>query len=138
MGPEGRPIPALRCEQSNRQLGALQATDIDNYFATQATGRWSPHLGGQCGVGLARISALRGDARNVLGSPVGGGLPTKALPAGRSLPAYAPDWSDVQRMLADVDTDKPRGHPGTALILLLLAIYGMRSGEVAALRLDQD
>jgi len=52
-----------------------------------------------------------------------------------SLP-YAPDWSDVQRMLVDVDTDKPRDIRDRA-ILLLLAIYGMRSGEVAALRLDQ-
>ena len=52
-----------------------------------------------------------------------------------SLP-YAPDWSDVQRMLADADTDRPRDIRDRA-ILLLLAVYGMRSGEVAALRLDQ-
>ena len=67
----------------------------------------------------------------MLGSPVGSCLPTTAIPTG-SLP-YAPDWVDVQRMLADVDTDKPRDIRDRA-ILLLLAIYGMRSGEVAALR----
>ncbi len=39
-------------------------------------------------------------------------------------------------MLADVDTDRPRDIRDRA-ILLLLALYGMRSGEVAALRLDQ-
>ena len=39
-------------------------------------------------------------------------------------------------MLADVDTDKPRDIRDRA-ILLLLAIYGMRGGEVAALRLEQ-
>ena len=39
-------------------------------------------------------------------------------------------------MLAAVDTDKPRDIRDRA-ILLLLAIYGMRSGEVAALRLNQ-
>jgi integrase/recombinase XerD len=49
---------------------------------------------------------------------------------------YAPDWSAVQQMLADVDTDKPRDIRDRA-ILLLLALYGMGSGEVAALRLDQ-
>jgi integrase len=49
---------------------------------------------------------------------------------------YAPDWSAVQQMLADVDTDRPRDIRDRA-ILLLLALYGMRSGEVAALRLDQ-
>jgi len=52
-----------------------------------------------------------------------------------SLP-YAPDWSDVRRMVADADTDKPRDIRDRA-ILLLLAVYGMRSGEVAALSLDQ-
>jgi integrase/recombinase XerD len=45
------------CEQSNRQLGVLQATDIDDYFATQATGRWSR-------VSVANVaSALRGFLR---------------------------------------------------------------------------
>jgi integrase len=39
-------------------------------------------------------------------------------------------------MLADVDTDKPLDIRDRA-ILLLLAVYGLRSGEVAALRLDQ-
>jgi integrase len=39
-------------------------------------------------------------------------------------------------MLADVDTEKPRDIRDRT-ILLLLAIYGMRGGEVAALRLDQ-
>ena len=39
-------------------------------------------------------------------------------------------------MLADAETDKPRDIRDRA-ILLLLAVYGMRSGEVAALRLDQ-
>jgi integrase len=39
-------------------------------------------------------------------------------------------------MLADVDTDRPRDIRDRA-ILLLLALYGMRSGEVVALRLDQ-
>jgi integrase len=39
-------------------------------------------------------------------------------------------------MLADVDTDRP-GDIRDRAILLLLAIYGMRSGEVVALMLDQ-
>jgi integrase len=39
-------------------------------------------------------------------------------------------------MLADTETDKLRDIRDRA-ILLLLAVYGMRSGEVAALRLDQ-
>jgi integrase/recombinase XerD len=122
------------CEHSNRQLGALQATDIDDYFATQATGRWSR-------VSVANVaSALRGflryaATRGICPDRLSAAVCRPRLYQQESLP-YAPDWSDVQRMLADVDTDKPRDIRDRA-ILLLLAIYGMRSGEVAALRLDQ-
>jgi site-specific recombinase XerD len=122
------------CEQDNLQLGALRATDVDNYFATQGTGRWSR-------ISVANTaSALREFLRYAATQ----GMCSDGLPAAicrprlyqqESLP-YAPDWSDVQRMLADVDTDKPRDIRDRA-VLLLLAIYGMRSGEVAALRLDQ-
>ncbi|MDA8361170.1 MAG: tyrosine-type recombinase/integrase [Gammaproteobacteria bacterium] len=52
-----------------------------------------------------------------------------------SLPS-APAWVDVQRLLATTETDRPADIRDRA-ILMLLAIYGMRSGEVAALRLDQ-
>ena len=52
-----------------------------------------------------------------------------------SLP-FAPDWADVQRILAETSTDDPRDVRDRA-ILMLLSIYGMRASEVASLRLDQ-
>lgn len=122
------------CEQTNRQLGALQAADIDAYFVTQATGRWSR-------VSVANTaSALRGflryaGKRGMCADSLAGSICRPRLYRQESLP-YAPDWSDVQRMLADAETDKPRDIRDRA-ILLLLAVYGMRSGEVVALRLDQ-
>jgi site-specific recombinase XerD len=122
------------CEQSNRELGALQATDVDDYFATKATARWSR-------ISVANVaSALRSFLRyaatqGMCSDRLSAAVYRPRLYQQESLP-YAPDWSDVQRMLADVDTDKPRDIRDRA-ILLLLAIYGMRSGEVAALRLDQ-
>jgi integrase/recombinase XerD len=122
------------CDQTNRQLRDLQPEDVDAYFVTQATGRWSR-------VSVAStVSALRGFLRYAAKR----GMCTNRLAASicrprlyrqESLP-YAPDWLDVQRMLADAGTDKPRDIRDRA-ILLLLAVYGMRSGEVAALRLDQ-
>jgi integrase len=122
------------CDQTNRQLKDLRPEDIDAYFVNQSPGRWS-----RTTVAVA-ASALRG----FLGYAERCGLCTVRLAAsiGRprlyrdeSLP-YAPDWADVQRMLADVDTDKALDIRDRA-ILLLLAVYGLRSGEVAALRLDQ-
>ena len=51
-----------------------------------------------------------------------------------SLP-LGPSWDDVQRLLAMTESDKPsdvRVRP----ILMLLAIYGLRRGEVSRLRLE--
>ena len=122
------------CERTNRRLGDLQAGDIDNYFATQGMGRWSR-------VSIANIaSALRAflgyaAMQGMCAASVAMSICRPRLYQQESLP-YAPDWSDVQRMLAHADTDRPRDIRDRA-ILLLLAVYGMRSGEVAALRIDQ-
>lgn len=52
----------------------------------------------------------------------------EALPSG-------PTWEEVQRLIASVNTDKPQDIRDRA-ILLLLAVYGLRSGEVVALTLE--
>lgn len=124
----------LWCEQSNHQLKDLKAEDIDNYIATQGAGRWGR-------VSIAHVaSALRGFVRYAAkegwcSDRLATSISRPRLYQHEALP-YAPDWSDVQKMLADVDTDRPRDIRDRA-ILLLLAVYGMRRGEVVALRLDQ-
>lgn len=52
----------------------------------------------------------------------------EALPVG-------PRWEDVQRLVASTDTDRPQDVRDRA-ILLLLAVYGLRCGEVVAMTLD--
>lgn len=122
------------CEQTDRQLRHLRPEDVDAYFVAQATGRWSR-------VSVANIaSALRGflhyaAKRGMCADHIAASICRPRLYRQESLP-YARDWSDVQRMLADAETDKPQDIRDRA-ILLLLAVYGMRSGEVVALRLDQ-
>lgn len=122
------------CEEADRQLRSLQPDDVDAYFVTQATGRWSR-------VSVANTaSALRGflryaAKRGMCANNIAASICRPRLYRQESLP-YAPDWSDVQRMLGDAETGKSRAIRDRA-ILLLLAVYGMRSGEVAALRLDQ-
>jgi integrase/recombinase XerD len=122
------------CEQTSRQLSDLQAGDIDNYFTSQGTGRWSR-------VSVANTaSALRGFLRyaaqqGMCSAHLAESIYRPRIYEQESLP-YAPTWSDVQRILADADTDKPRDIRDRT-ILMLLSIYGMRSDEVAALRIDQ-
>lgn len=52
----------------------------------------------------------------------------EGLPAG-------PTWNDVQRLIATTDSDRPKDLRDRAM-LLLFAVYGLRSGEVRALRLE--
>ncbi len=122
------------CERKSFVLAGIGANDVDEYFVTEGTGRWSRvSVAGTAGAlrVFLRFAAAHGFCADCLAESVG----RPRLYQQESLP-YAPDWSDVQRILADADTDKPRDIRDRA-ILMLLAIYGMRSGEVAALRLDQ-
>jgi integrase/recombinase XerD len=122
------------CAEADRQLGDLTAGDIDSFVANQGQGRWTR-------ISTANmVSALRAFLRYAAkegwcSKQLAESIFRPRLYQHESLP-YAPDWSAVQQMLADVDTEKPRDIRDRA-ILLLLALYGMRSGEVAALRLDQ-
>ena len=122
------------CELTNRQLSTLQPNDIDNYFVSEGAGRWSR-------VSVANVaSALRVFLRYVAtqgqcDARVPAAICRPRIYEQESLP-YAPGWSEVRRILSDPAIDKPRGIRDRA-ILMLLSIYGMRSGEVASLRLDQ-
>jgi len=54
---------------------------------------------------------------------------TEALPVG-------PHWADVQRLITSASGNRPRDIRDRS-ILMLFAIYGFRTGEVAGLRLEQ-
>ena len=55
-------------------------------------------------------------------------FPHEGLPVG-------PSWDDVKRLLAAAEGDRPADIRDRAL-LMLLAVYGLRAGEVAALCLE--
>ncbi len=46
-----------------------------------------------------------------------------------------PTWDQISRMIAEADGDSP-AHVRARAVLLLLSVYGLRSGEVRGLRLD--
>lgn len=123
----------LWCDKTNRRLEDLKPEDIDCYLATQGAGRW-------CRISVAHVATalrvfLRFAANEAWCSDrLAGSISRPRLYQQETLP-YAPAWSDVQRMLADVDTNRPRDIRDRA-ILLLLSVYGLRRGEVVALRLE--
>jgi site-specific recombinase XerD len=122
------------CEQTDRQLSALKPSDVDHYFVSEGAGRWSrisvSNIASALRVFL-RYAATQGACDLRLAESIRG----PRVYEQESLP-YAPGWPDVRRILADTATDKPRDVRDRA-ILMLLAIYGLRRGEVASLRLDQ-
>ena len=77
-----------------------------------------------------RHAESRGRCRAGLASMI----PLPRLYAGETLPA-GPAWEDVRRLVASAGGDRPADIRDRA-ILLLLAVYGLRSGEVRILRLE--
>jgi site-specific recombinase XerD len=121
-------------ERTDRSLSALEPSDLDVYFVTEGARRWSR-------VSTSGVAAsLRVFLRYMAGCGechprVAEGLRGPRLYAQESLPS-GPAWTDVHRLLAHVGGDSPADVRDRA-ILMLLAVYGMRSGEVRSLRLDQ-
>jgi integrase/recombinase XerD len=122
------------CEKTNQRLATLQPTDIDRYFVDERARRWSRVSISNTATALRaflRYAAMLGvcDARLAVTVRRPRVYRHESVPRG-------PGWSDVRRILTKTDTDEPRDIRNRA-ILMLLAIYGMRAGEVASLRLDQ-
>ena len=121
------------CIDTERHLSELQPSDVDAYFI-QNTARWG-RISMRSMTDALRIFLRYAATQGLCDPRLAKALRTPRVYAQESLP-YAPDWSDVQRILATTETDKPADIRNRA-ILMLLSIYGMRRGEVVALRLDQ-
>jgi integrase/recombinase XerD len=122
------------CEKTNRQLCDLQPNDVDAYFLSEGRGRWCRGSVSTIASALRaflRYCATQGECSPRLPETIQG----PRIYRQESLP-YAPRWSDVRRVLTYADKSKARDIRDRA-ILMLLAIYGLRRGEVAGLQLDQ-
>jgi site-specific recombinase XerD len=117
----------------NRPLIDLQANDIDAYLTYRSKRGWCRRTISSVATILRmffRYAAQRGWACQDLASVI----QAPRIYASETLPAGA-DWSDVRRIFAGLDVLRPvdvRDRP----ILMLMAIYGWRVSEVAALRLE--
>ena len=120
-------------DKQHCSAGAANLEQVDAFLAMRGAQGW-------CRVSIAAAaSALRsffahmaaiGRCSDGLAAGIDGPRLFKheALPVG-------PRWEDVQRLVASTDTDRPQDVRDRA-ILLLLAVYGLRCGEVVALTLD--
>lgn len=121
-------------DAADGSLHALTADRLDDLFLRMlASGRHSRvsvrHYAG--GVrAFVRYAETRGWCRVGLADAIQG----PRVYSQASVPV-GPSWDDVQRLLAAADGDRPADLRDRA-ILLLLAVYGLRAGEVTRLRLD--
>lgn len=116
-----------------RSLNAICIGDIDKYLTYSGEHGWSRRsIGTEIDTLRAffRFAAQKGWCKSTLVDAIYGPrvYTLETLPAG-------PAWADVERLLSGIDADCDRGIRDYA-ILMLIAIYGLRGGEVTRLRLD--
>lgn len=130
-----------RCERVNwflaslprhrRSMDAISILDVDDFLGSKGSAGWT----------RASIDALAASLRSFFryaqnqqwcAVDIAASIKGPRMFALEGLPRGA-SWQDVQRLLADSGgIDDIRDHA----ILMLLALYGLRAGEVSTLRLD--
>ena len=123
-------LAAVRC--SGISLSAISIKDVDAYLAYQGKHGWS----------RASLNELAGSLRNFFryaetqgwAHGIAAAIEAPRLFAHEGLP-MGPTWEDVQHLIASFSSNSPADVRGRAIVMLL-AVYGLRRGEVARLRLD--
>ena len=123
-----------RTVTSGKDPTSLTIADVDKYFQT---------LGNQDGYSRASLLVVAGclraffrygATRDWWRKGIAEAIKSPRVYSLDSLPS-GPSWTDVKRLLALTEGDDPTAIRDRA-ILMLLAIYGLRAGEVIRLRLD--
>jgi integrase/recombinase XerD len=117
----------------NRTLAKCRLRDVDAFLESLKQKGW-------CRVSIARsVETLRAffryaEHRGWCAAGIAVGIERPRLYRDEGLPV-GPDWSDVERLIRHCEGSRAQDLRDKA-ILELLAIYGLRSGEVTRLRLE--
>ena len=122
------------CGHTDRDLAMLRPMDLDAYFVTDRAQQWSRISAGHI-ARLLRVFLRHAASTGACSAALADSIPGHRQYALASLP-YALSWDDVRRVIAGADANTERDIRDRA-ILLLLSVYGLCRGEVAALRLGQ-
>lgn len=115
-------------------LGDISISQIDDALAKQIAQRGYARSTIQNLACELRSFFSFAEFRNWCPAGLAAGIKGPRIYSQESIPS-GPVWNDVQRLLATVEGDQP-AHIRDRAMLMLLAIYGLRAGEVCCLRLE--
>jgi site-specific recombinase XerD len=119
-------------EQSGVALAALVPADIDGYFLHMAQ-RWSRNSLRTCAK-ILRAWFAHCEKQGYLRAGLADAILLPRVYQQEGLP-IGPTWDEIGRMLSSTAGDDPASVRDHA-VLLLLSVYGLRSGEVRRLQLE--
>ncbi len=120
-------------EEQGRGLAEIRFEEIDAFLALKRAQGW-------CRVSMTRaVNSLRSFFRYAAAHGLGctglaDGIQAPRRFAHEALPV-GPAWEEVKRLIASTATERPQDIRDRA-IFLLFAVYGLRVGEVAVLKLE--
>ena len=119
--------------ERRRSLAAVRISDVDDFLIFKGTNGWSRKSARSYADAL-RSFFRYAEQRGWCKPGIAEGITSPRLYVQEGLPE-GPEWKEVQRLLKSV-----RGNNAAALraraVLFLLAVYGLRSGEISRLLLS--
>ncbi len=119
--------------ERRRSLGDVRLRDVDKFLVFKGTSGWSRKSARGYADAL-RAFFRYAEQRNWCKPGIADGILSPRLYAHEGLPE-GPRWEDVQRLLEDVKGNSVAVLRARA-VLLLLTVYGLRSGEISRLLLS--
>jgi len=111
----------------------VSVRDVDAYISLKGASHWTRVSVASCAKSL-RAFSLHAERRSWCHSGIAAAIQSPRIFRQEGLPG-GPAWSDVQRLIASTNSDRPRDIRDRCM-LMFFAIYALRSGEVAKLRLE--
>jgi integrase/recombinase XerD len=105
---------------------------VERYLDSQKTRGWALRTLASTAYSLQKFF-LHAEGHGWVRRGLSFGVPTYAIPRHAFVPK-GPSWKDVQRMVASLDDRRPVELRDHAMVLLM-AVYGLRAGDVIALHL---
>jgi site-specific recombinase XerD len=121
------------CETQHRPLASVAVSDVDAFLGSRGAQRWCRVSIASSAKALKAFFSYAGQ-RGWCNPRIAPAVQRPRLFSEETLPS-GPGWEDVERLISSVASDQPQDIRNRAL-LLLFALYGLRSSEVARLRLE--